>query len=209
MTPTPVDPDTTAFARMQDRMRSEATGETPADSPPAPPKRAEAAPAAPPKRGRPRKDPAAKPRTTVTAKAAPAAPAADVDYTKGAQSLVSNVWLGLAMLPPTQAYAAVLSSGSDGMAAALAEGAKHNDTIRSWVDGGTDSMWKLQLAGAVVTMGVQCFHVARDPELRAKAQAATRKQLTDTLAAQGITLPAPAEAQAGADTATEAAQAAA
>jgi hypothetical protein len=209
MTPAPVDPDTTGFARMQDRMRSAATGETPADSPAAPPKRAEADPAGPPRRSRPRKDPGAKPRTTVTAKAAPAAPAADVDYTKGAQSLVGNVWLGLAMLPPTQPYAAVLSAGSDGLAAALAEGAKHNDTIRSWVDGGTDSMWKLQLAGAVVTMGVQCFHVARDPKLRAEAQAATREQLGKALAAQGITLPAPAEAQAGADTVTEAAQAAA
>lgn len=206
LTPTPVDPDTTGFSALQDRMRSTATGETSAEAPAAPPKRAEADPDKP-KRGRPRKSPADKSRTTTTAQTAPAEPAADADYTKGAQALVGNVWLGLAMLPPTQPCAAVLSAGSDNLAAALAEGAKHNESIRKWVSGGTDSMWKLQLAGAVVGMGVQCVQVMRDPELREKARAATQAELKKAFAAKGIDLPSPAEAQAGADAVTEAAQA--
>jgi hypothetical protein len=179
MQPAATTPDTGAFASLQDRMRTEATGDAPADIP-APPKRtADPAAAQTPRRGRPPKTERA--RTTATAKAPVAQAVADVDYTAGAASLVANVWLGAALIPFTQPYAAVLSANSDSLAAALAEGAKHNETIRGWVQGGGESAWKLQLAGVAMAMGMQCLQLARDPEQREQARAVTKAQLAPML----------------------------
>src|SRR5215469_16190602 len=172
---------------MQDRLRAEANGEAPPEAPAAPPRRVAQADDDKPKRTRTRKS-ADTARTTNAAK--PAEPAkADVDYSAGAIALVQNVWLGTALIPVTQPYAAVLAGQSDGLATALAEGAKHNETIRGWVSSDNAGMWKLQLAGIAVSMGMTCLQVARDPELRAELRAVTQTQLRVTLKAQGIEIP--------------------
>jgi hypothetical protein len=192
-TPAPSSPDTTAFTAQQDRMRALANGESEPPAVPAPPRRATPdAQAEKPKRTRsPRKDAA---RTTSDVKpATPDKAAADVDYSDGAKSLVQSVWLGTAVIPFTQPYAAVLYGSADGLADALAEGAKHNETIRGWVSK-SDDLWQLKLAGVAIGMGVQCFQVARDPKLREQARAATQKQLKETLKAQGIEIPEKAPA---------------
>lgn len=190
MEPAAVSPDTTGFAQLQDRMRSEATGEATAEVP-APPKRDETTAPAAPKRTRARKESQAR----TTSEPPKDGPKAEVDYGPAAQALIGNVWLGAAMIPVTQPYAAVLSASSDGVAGALAEGAKHNETIRGWLTSGTESTWKLQLAGVAVTMGMQCWQIARDPELRDQAREVTRAQLAEALRAKGIDVPA-AEAEA-------------
>jgi len=142
--------------------------------------------AAKPRRGRPPKEEKAR------ATGKPAAPVKD-DYTADAQQAVGKVWAVMACLPPTQAYALVVEGNSDALAAALAEGAKHNETVRRFVAQGGNS-WMLQLAGVGLTMGMQTYQLMRDPQLRREAAATTREHLKAAMAAQGIKVPEPAAA---------------
>lgn len=132
-------------------------------------------PAAPKRRGRPPKEEKAR---TVPA-------AVKDDYTDDAKSLVRGAWMVTAMLPPTQAYALVVEANSDALAEGLAEGAKHNATIRGWVSTG-ESSWMLTLAAAVASMGIQAYGLVKDPALREKAAATTRLHLKDMTAVSEI-----------------------
>lgn len=147
---------------------------------PAPPD----APAEPKRpRGRPRKDaakaPVKSPKTTLPVKA---------DYTADVQGLVTSVWTVTAMLPPTQPVAYVISANADPLVAALAEGAKHNEFIRSMVDGPAQNAWALQLAAVAANMGLTAVQIMRDPELKAKSAEATREQLKALAGAQADAL---------------------
>lgn len=188
MDPAPVTNGTADFARLQDKMRAEANGEG-TDEVPAPPDRPEGIQPKPKPKGRPRKVDTA--RTTSTTEPAKAGKAAvKDDYSADASALVQGAWLGMALVPPAKPYAAILGASADALAASLAEGAKHSSIIRGLVSGGGGSMWMLQLAGVVMTMGVQALQVAKDPELRAQLSAATDAQLVKTLNAAGIEVPA-------------------
>jgi hypothetical protein len=143
------------------------------------------------RRGRPPKSEQAR-----TAPAA-AAPVKD-DYTADAQSSVGTVWAVTAGISFTQPYALVIEANSDQLVAALAEGAKHNATIRRFVSSGGSSGWVLSLASVSLTMGVQAMELMRDPELRAEAAATTREHLKDAIAAKGIHVPEPANEPAAA-----------
>lgn len=151
----------------------------------APPKRDQAAAAtgsapadAKPRRGRPKGE--AKARTE-----AKVAEAIKDDYTPDAASAVGDLWLMAAVIPFTQPYALVIEANSDPLVAALAEGAKHNATIRRLVGSGGNT-WAVSLAGVALTMGVQALQIARDPAVRAEATAATRESLKAVLKAKGF-----------------------
>lgn len=146
--------------------------------------RAAAPPAEAPakRRGRPPKEERAR-----TIAQAPAAVIKD-DYTEDAANLVGSVWTVAATIPYTQPYALVIDGNSDALTASLAEGAKHNATIRGWVAAGQSS-WMLGLASVGLTMGMQAYSIARDPEMRAQAAEATRDSLRKRLAEKGIVIP--------------------
>lgn len=144
-----------------------------------------------PKRGRPPK--AEKARTTDKA----AAVVTKDDYTEDAQNLVGAVWTVAASIPVTQPYALVVHTNADALSGALAEGAKHNATIRAFVSSGQSS-WMLGLASVGLSMGMQAFAIAKDPQLREKAAAKTRADLMDALVAKGIQVPEAADVTAGA-----------
>ncbi len=129
-----------------------------------------------PRRGRPPK--AEQSRTTEKT----AAPVKD-DYTADAQQLVGAVWTVAASLPPTQAYALVIEGNSDALVSALAEGAKHNSSIRSFVAAG-ESSWILGLASVSVGMTLQMYQLMRDPALREQAAATTREHLQAAMGAK-------------------------
>lgn len=143
-----------------------------------------------PKRGRPPKD--EKSRTTDKT----AAVVKD-DYTEDAQNFVGTVWTVAASIPVTQPYALVVESNSDGLVLALAEGAKHNATIRSWVSTGQSS-WMLGLASVGLSMGMQTWQLMSDPELRAEAAQTTREHLKAAMRAKGIQVPEPEPADVAA-----------
>ena len=100
------------------------------------------------------------------------------------------VWTVTASLPPTQPYALVVETNADALAGALAEGAKHNATIRAFVSSG-ESSWLLGLAGVGLTMGMQAFQIMKDPELRGQCAATTREHLKAAMGAKGIEVQEP------------------
>lgn len=156
------------------------------------PKRQEKAPAEDPKPRRGRAPKAEQPRTVDKA----AAVVKD-DYSKDARDFVGMTWTALAAVPATQPYALVVNVNADPLAAALAEGAKHSKTIRSFVASGSSS-WMLALAGVGFNMGMQAWQIAKDPELQARARAATAEQFAKALGAKGIEVPEPAHVPAAA-----------
>lgn len=131
-----------------------------------------------PRRGRPPK--AEQSRTTEKT----TAPVKD-DYTEDAGKFVGGIWVVTASIPFTQPYAVVVESNADPLVKSLAEGAKHNSTIRAWVTSG-ESSWILGLASVTVTMGMQAFSIMRDPVLRAECAEATRKSLKEAMGAKGL-----------------------
>lgn len=179
---TPLDPDEV------NRQYQAALNDEPADEQ-APPRRAPkpAAEAEQPKprRGRPPKED--KSRT----EAKPATPVKD-DYSEDAGKFVGGIWVVTASIPVTQPYAVVIESNADPLVAALAEGAKHNETIRAFVTSG-ESSWILGLASVSLTMGMQAFQIMRDPTLRAECAAATRKSLKEAMGAKGLQVQEPAD----------------
>lgn len=158
----------------------------------APPKRAPKTPAVDdaPRTRRTRQPKEEKART------AAAVPVKD-DYTSGAQSFVGAVWTVTASLPPTQAYALVVESNSDALVSALAEGAKHNTTIRAFVNSGQSS-WILGLASVGLSMGMQTYQLMRDPKLREQAAATTRAHLKEAMGAHGLDVEAAPDVAAAA-----------
>lgn len=151
---------------------------------PAPPDREarEAKPRAQRKPRQPRGQKAAPPVT-------PAAEELKSDYTEDAQSLVGSVWTLTASIDLTAPYALPLASNSDAWVSGLAEGAKHNATIRKIVSGTGGNAWMLTLAAAGMATTMQAMAIMRDPKLRADARAATRAQLRAAMKAQGIDMP--------------------
>jgi hypothetical protein len=149
-------------------MNAPATGEVAA-----PPDHGKDMPAErPARRGRPAR-PKSDTKAPKTVKAVPV----KADYTSDAQALVGTVWTVTAAIPPTQAYAYVINQNADGLAAALAEGAKQSESLRKWVAGGGNAGWQLQLAAVGINMGMGAMQMMRDPELRKQAAEATRVQL--------------------------------
>ena len=153
--------------------------------PPAAPRRPRA-----PRRGRPPK--AEKARTTDK----PAAAIKD-DYTEDAGKFVGGVWVVAASIPVTQPYAVVVESNADPLVKSLAEGAKHNATIRAFVSSG-ESSWILGLASVTMTMGMQAFQIMRDPKLRAECAAATKASLKEAMGAKGLQVQESADVPAAA-----------
>lgn len=129
-------------------------------------------------RGRPRKPETAKapvkpPESPSKGKAAPVKD----DYTAEAQTVVSSAWTVMAMLPVAQPFAYAVSANSEALIAGLAQGAKHNETIRQIVAGPAENAWAITLAAAVANIGMTAYSIGRDPELSAKAREATVMQL--------------------------------
>ena len=155
--------------------------------------RAAASEAEKPKRRYTRKSKEEKSRTV------DAAPKVDVktDYTADAQQLIGGVWTVAASISVTQPYALILEANSDALVTALAEGAKHNASIRAFVSTGEYS-WMIGLASATISMGLQAWQMMKDPELRAQAAAVTREHLKEANGAKSIqvqdTADVPAEA---------------
>lgn len=116
----------------------------------------------------------AKPRTVTPVKR---------DYTSDAQQVVTAAWTVAAALPPTQAVAYVLNTNADPLVAALAEGARHNETIRNALTGTSEHGWKLSLAVCALNMGLQTLQVMRDPKLREQAAEHTREQIAQVVKA--------------------------
>jgi len=155
------------------------------DAPPPTPAKVERTPK--PERARTRRQPKdEKPRTKPE-------PPVKTDYTEDAQQLVGGLWTVAAAVPMTQPYALVVDANSDALVSALAAGAKQNSTLRRFVASG-ENTWMLQLASVGMSMGMQAFQIARDPQLRAGAAETTRAKLRQMLSAQGIELPEPAAA---------------
>lgn len=150
-----------------------------ADIPAPPDRKDEPEKPAPKRRGRPPKAQAA---PEAKAKPAKAAKPPKDDYTPEIQAVVSSAWFVAASIPQTQAYALVLSNSSDALVAALNEGAKKNDTIRRFVDGGGESMWAVQLAAVAAQMGLQAYQLSKSPEMRKAAAEATKSQLSEMIA---------------------------
>lgn len=146
----------------------------------APPKRT---PRAPAEDSKPRTRTAAKAEKSRTADKS-AAPVKD-DYTGDAQNFVGGIWTVMASVSVTQPYALVVENSSDALVSSLAEGAKHNATIRSWVSAG-ESSWMLGLAAVTVGMGMQAYQLMKDPELRKQAAEVTREHLREAMGAKGI-----------------------
>lgn len=119
------------------------------------------------------------------------------DYTDDAQKFVGTVWTVAASLPPTQPYALVVEANSDALSSALAEGAKHNSTIRAFVQSG-ESSWILGLASVGLSMGMQTYQLMRNPELRAQAAATTREHLKAAMGAKGLDVEAASDVAAAA-----------
>lgn len=157
----------------------------------APPKRA-ARPPAEQAKPRARTQRAEKSRT-----ADKAASAVKDDYAKDAQDFVGMTWTVAASIPYTQPYALVIESNSDALAGALAEGAKHNATIRSFIASG-ESSWMLALAGVSLNMGMQMWQIARDPALKEQARAVTVEHLKAAIGARGVEVPEPSREPADA-----------
>jgi hypothetical protein len=103
------------------------------------------------------------------------------DYTAEAQEFVGNAWLLAAVIPYTSPYAIVISGSRDALVPALAEGAKHSETIRQWVAGTSEHAWKAHLALAAAQMSMQAWQIYRDPELRKQASEQTRRELAEML----------------------------
>ena len=157
----------------------------------APPKRqprSEAPARSAPRRGRPPKE--EKARTTPE-------PAPKDDYTDDAQAAVGGLWAVTASIPFTQPYALVIEGNSDTLVSALAEGAKHNATVRKFISSGGNT-WAIQLASVGVTMGMQTMQLMKDPELRKEAAATTREHLKAAMKTKGIAVPEPAHEPAAA-----------
>jgi hypothetical protein len=158
-----------------------------------PQRRAAASEAEKPKRRYTRKPKEEKSRTV------DAAPKVDVktDYTADAQQVVGGVWTVAASISVTQPYALILETNADALVSALAEGAKHNASIRAFVSTG-ESSWMLGLASVTIGMGLQAWQMMKDPELRAQAAAVTREHLKEAIGAKSIqvqdTADVPAEA---------------
>lgn len=147
---------------------------------------------APPEQGaKPKRARADRSRTTGKPgePAKPAQPVKD-DYTEDAGKFVGGIWVVAASIPLTQPYAVVIDSNSDPLVKSLAEGAKHNETIRAFVTSG-ESSWILGLASITMTMGMQAFAIMRDPQLRAECAEATRKSLKEAMGAKGLQVPEP------------------
>jgi hypothetical protein len=143
-----------------------------------------------PRRGRPPKDERA--RTADKA----AAPAKD-DYTPDAQQFVGAVWTVAASISVTAPYALIVENSSDALVSSLAEGARHNSTIRAFVSSG-ESSWMLGLASVGIGMGLQAYQLMKDPGLRAQAAATTREHLKAAIGAKGLQVQESADVPAGA-----------
>jgi hypothetical protein len=171
---TPIDPDEV------NRKFTAAMHDSGADDQ-APPRREQrpAAEDAPkPRRGRPPRED--KPRATDK----PSTPVKD-DYTGDAQNFVGGLWTVMASVSVTQPYALIVENSSDGLVSSLAEGAKHNATIRAFVSSG-ESSWMLGLASVSIGMGMQAYQLMKDPQLRADAAEVTRKHLREAMGAKDI-----------------------
>jgi hypothetical protein len=111
------------------------------------------------------------------------------DYTADAAKLVQATWMVMASVGPTQPYALPVAGNADAWTAGLADGAKHNSTIRRIVDGTGESSWMLTLAAAGLSTSMQMYQIMKDPELRREAGETTKKQLREIMKAQGIDMP--------------------
>jgi hypothetical protein len=142
-------------------------------------------------RGRPRKDPAEKPRVAEKP-AEPPKPAANVDYVEAAAGVSTLAWATLAAIPMTTAYAAVIEANQEQLVGALANGAKHNPKIAQALEKaatGGGGVYALQLAAVGVNMGMQTLQLLKDPQLRAEASAHTQQKFREFLKAQGVNVP--------------------
>jgi hypothetical protein len=126
-------------------------------------------------------DKPAKPRPKPVKPRAKAVTAPKADYSAEASEFVANAWLLAAVVPYTSPYATVISGSRDALIPALAEGAKHSETIRQWVAGTSEHAWKVHLTMAAVQMSLQAWTIYRDPVLRKACEAKTRAELAEAM----------------------------
>jgi hypothetical protein len=122
--------------------------------------------------------PKPKPKPRVKTAAPPKA-----DYSDDAKTFVSGAWMLTAAIPVTSPFAVVISGNAAELVPALAEGAKHDETIRNFLSGTGENLWKVQLGMCAVKMGMQSLAIARDPELRKQAEEQTKRELAEAMGA--------------------------
>jgi hypothetical protein len=142
-------------------------------------------------RGRPRKDPADKPRVTDKPVEPPAGPV-DKDYTEQCAGLTTLAWATLAAVPPTSPYACVIEMSQNDLVTALNAGCQQNPKVRAAVEkwsSGSGGVWALQLGAVAVNMSVSTLQLLKDPALRAEAREHTQDKFRGFLRANGVKLP--------------------
>lgn len=121
-----------------------------------------------PKRGRPRKEDAAR---TTKEPAKDSKPLPPKDFTPELNVIGDSVWLGASQVKQIAPYAAVIHSAQPAIVSALNAGAQVNPGLRAKIEASTSgagNAWMLQLAVVGVQVGLTMMKVARDPELRAQ-----------------------------------------
>jgi hypothetical protein len=145
----------------------------------------EAKKAAPKRRGRPPKDDRARVETPKPA----SEPLTPKDYSEALDGALTGVWLAVAGIPYTTAYAAVLAANKTALVGALNAGANANPKVRAQVEKFTGSgggLWQMQLAVVGAQMAMQTMALMKDSKLRQQATDSTREQLHGWLTANGL-----------------------
>ena len=182
----------TGEAEFHKAMAAPETGAPPAAEIPAPPKIDAEAPYGRTKDGQPKKGPggrpakdADKPRVTTAA----AGPAGEMrDYTPDLVGLYKSLYVVMAMIPPTQAQAALWRSHAPAMVPAWNHAAQQNEQVRTaleWLSG--PGTWPVAVAAATVPFALQSVALWREGpkgEMHQKLTEATRMDLQRMAAEQ-------------------------
>jgi hypothetical protein len=143
-----------------------------------------------PKRGPGGRPPKAKraeePRVTSTPPAAAGVGGPVRDYGPQLDNLAGGVWNLLAMLPPTQAQAAIFKVHRPGLVYGLNLAAQQNEKVRAGVDWLTAESWLIALGMVMIPFTLQSISLwtGGDAQLREQLQAATIRDLQQMQAEQ-------------------------
>jgi hypothetical protein len=161
--------------------------------------------------GRPKSDPASKPRTAKTVPAAPprgsksSAVAEARDYTQGLTDVGTAVWVGLAGLPWTRPYSVLWRAQVPAMARAWNAAAQENAQVRvkvAKIASGEGGMWILGVALATAPVLGGVVALLSDREARAQFMAQGELDLQEWMT---VNMPAQAPEPQDAAPAAEAA----
>ncbi|MGH2866760.1 MAG: hypothetical protein ACRDNK_04210 [Solirubrobacteraceae bacterium] len=117
------------------------------------------------------------PPKTETPSSAAAAPAKR-DYTRDLIEATDGLWFLLAMVPPTQAQAAVFRGHQAGLVKGFNIGAQHNDYIRQGVEYACgDGPWMIMVAAALAPFVMQSIALWTKPKATTESGALVRDEL--------------------------------